>query len=52
MLATIIEIALVVLVLVGIAKEEKLIAFEEKVLDALANFIAKVIVAYRKRGER
>ncbi len=48
MLATIIEIVLVALVLVGIVKEEKLIEFEDKVLDSIANSIAKVIVARRR----
>ena len=48
MIATIIEIALVVLVLIGIVKEEKLIAWEDKVLDKIARFIAKVIVAHRR----
>ena len=49
MLATIIEITLVALVLIGIVKEDKLIAFEDKVLDSLANSIAKVIVARRRK---
>ena len=49
MLATIIEIALVTLVLVGIVKEEKLIAFEDKILDKAAESIAKVIVARRRK---
>ncbi len=49
MLATIIEIALMVLMLVGIVKEEKLIAFEDKILDSIANSIAKVIVSRRRR---
>ena len=48
MTATIIEIALATLVLIGIIKEEKLIAFEDKVLDAAAKAIAKVIVARRR----
>ena len=48
MTATIIEIAIVTLVLVGIIKEEKLIAWEDKVLDKIARFIAKVIVAHRR----
>ncbi len=48
MTATIIEIGLVTLVLIGIIKEEKLIAFEDKVLDAAAKAIAKVIVARRR----
>ena len=48
MLATIIEIVLEALVLVGIVKEEKLIEFEDKVLDSIANSIAKVIVARRR----
>lgn len=48
MLATIIEIVLAALVLVGIVKEEKLIEFEDKVLDSIANSIAKVIVARRR----
>ncbi len=49
MLATIIEIALVTLVLIGIVKEEKLIAFEDKILDKAAESIAKVIVARRRK---
>lgn len=49
MFATIIEIALMVLVLVGVAYEEKLIAFEDRISDALANAIAKVIVAHRRK---
>lgn len=49
MLATIIEIALVTLVLIGIVKKEKLIALEDKVLDKIAQIIAKVIIAYRKK---
>ncbi len=48
MFATIIEIVLVALVLAGIVKEEKLIEFEDKVLDSIANSIAKVIVARRR----
>ena len=48
MTATIIEIVLVALVLAGIVKEEKLIEFEDKVLDSIANSIAKVIVARRR----
>lgn len=48
MTATIIEIILVTLVLIGIIKEEKLIAFEDKVLDEAAKAIAKVIVARRR----
>ena len=48
MTATIIEIGLVTLVLIGVIKEEKLIAFEDKVLDAAAKAIAKVIVARRR----
>lgn len=48
MIATIIEIGLATLVLIGIVKEEKLIAFEDKVLDAAAKAIAKVIVARRR----
>ena len=51
MLATIIEIALVTLVLIGIVKEEKLIEFEDKILDKVAELIAKVIVARRKEIE-
>lgn len=50
MLATIIEIALVTLVLIGIVKEEKLIAWEDKVLDKIAETIAKVIVSLRKKA--
>ena len=49
MLATVIEIVLVALVLVGIVKEDKLIEFEDRVLDSLANSIAKVIVARRRK---
>ena len=49
MTATIIEIGLVALVLAGIVKEEKLIEFEDKVLDSIANSIAKVIVARRRQ---
>ncbi len=49
MFATIIEISLMVLVLVGVVKEEKLIAFEDKILDSIANSIAKVIVARRRK---
>ena len=49
MSATIIEIALVILVLIGIVKEEKLIAWEDKVLDKVAEAIAKVIVARRRK---
>ena len=49
MVATIIEIALVTLVLIGIVKEEKLIAFEDKILDKAAESIAKVIVARRRK---
>lgn len=52
MLATLIEIGLVTLVLIGIIKEEKLIAFEDKVLDAAAKAIAKVIVARRRHDEK
>lgn len=48
MFATFIEIVLVALVLVGIVKEEKLIEFEDKILDSIANSIAKVIVARRR----
>lgn len=48
MTATIIEIGLVALVLAGIIKEEKLIDFEDRVLDSIANSIAKVIVARRR----
>lgn len=48
MTATIIEIILAALVLVGIVKEEKLVEFEDKVLDSIANSIAKVIVARRR----
>ena len=48
MITTIIEIGLVTLVLIGIIKEEKLIAFEDKVLDQAAKAIAKVIVARRR----
>ncbi|MBQ2964128.1 MAG: hypothetical protein IJE14_05650 [Clostridia bacterium] len=48
MTATIIEIGLVSLVLIGIIKEEKLIAFEDKVLDVAAKAIAKVIIARRR----
>lgn len=48
MTATIIEIGLVTLVLIGVIKEEKLIAFEDKVLDKAAQAIAKVIVARRR----
>ena len=50
MLATIIEIALVALVLIGIVKEEKLIAWEDKVLDKAAEAIAKVMVAHRRKA--
>ena len=50
MLATIIEIALVTLVLIGIVKEEKLIAWEDRVLDKVAEAIAKVIVARRRKA--
>lgn len=49
MVATIIEIALVTLVLIGIVKEEKLIAFEDKILDKAAESIAKIIVARRRK---
>lgn len=49
MTATIIEIGLVTLVLIGVIKEEKLIAFEDKVLDEAAKVIAKVIIARRRR---
>ena len=49
MTATIIEIALVTLVLIGIVKEEKLIAWEDKMLDKAAEAIAKVIVARRRQ---
>ena len=48
MIATIIEIGLATLVLIGIIKEEKLIAFEDKVLDKAAQAIAKVIIARRR----
>lgn len=48
MLATIIEIALVALVLIGIIKEEKLIAWEDKVFDKIAETIARFVVAHRK----
>ncbi|MBR6635209.1 MAG: hypothetical protein IKL41_06255 [Clostridia bacterium] len=48
MTATIIEIGLVTLVLIGIIKEEKLIAFKDKVLDKAAKAIAKVIIARRR----
>ena len=49
MVATIIEIALVTLVLIGIVKEEKLIAFEDKILDNAAEAVAKVIIARRRK---
>lgn len=49
MIATIIEISLVSLVLLGIVKEEKLIAFEDKILDKMAASIAKVIVKHRRQ---
>ncbi len=49
MFATIIEITLTALVLIGIVKEEKLIAFEDRILDSIANSIAKVIVARRRK---
>ena len=53
MLATILECLAFALVLVGIRHEEKLIAFEDKVaefvLDRTAYYIAKIIVAYRKK---
>lgn len=49
MLATIIEITLVSLVLIGIVKEEKLIAFEDKILDKMAQRIAAVIVRHRRQ---
>lgn len=48
MVATIIEIALVSLVLIGIVKEEKLIEFEDRILDKMAASIAKVIVKHRR----
>ena len=35
------------LILIGIWKEEKLIAFEDKILDRLAWIVAKIIVWYR-----
>lgn len=50
MLETIVEIILASLVLVGIIKEEKLIEFEDKVLDAVAKSIARVIVARRRKA--
>lgn len=56
MTATIIEIALVTLLLIGIIKEEKLIELEKravnKLLDALAFCIAKVIIFRRRQTER
>ena len=48
MIATIIEIGLATLVLIGIIKEEKLIAWEDKMLDKAAKAIAKIILARRR----
>lgn len=48
MIATIIEIGLVTLVLIGIVKEEKLIAWEDRMLDKAAKAIAKIILARRR----
>lgn len=48
MLATIIEIALVMAVLVGVLNEEKLIEFEDKIKDKVACSVAKIIVKYRR----
>ena len=47
MLITIIEVLAVALILAGIIYEEKLIAFEDKALDWLAEKIARVIIKYR-----
>ncbi len=56
MTATIIEIGLVTLVLIGIIKEKKLIELEKraanKLLDVLAFCIAKVIIFRRRQNER
>ena len=49
MFATMVEIICAVLVLIGIAKEEKLIELEDRALDLIANAIAKVIVKYRRK---
>ena len=52
MLATIIEIALAALVLVGIINEDKLIAWERRTIDKVLDFFAwccaQAIIAYRK----
>lgn len=52
MIETIIEIGLATLVLIGIVKEEKLIDFEDKVLDKIAFAIAKAIIARRRKNAK
>lgn len=51
MLATIVEIVLLILIIIDILKEKKLIAFEDKVLDKAAKVIAQIVVVLRRKGE-
>ena len=48
-LQTVILSLALVLILVGIWHEEKLIAFEDKIIDRFAYLVAQVIVRHRKR---
>ena len=45
---TIVEIAALILILIGIWHEEKIIKFEDKLADKLAWYIAQVIGNYRR----